>query len=141
MYIYGSNIYAFIDIEGFVEKIGKVSVACNDTPGFVVNRLLVPYLAQSISLYERGDADIEGIDNGMMLGAGHPMGPMKLADYVGLDVTLFILQGWKEKYPNEPAFFVPNILKKMVAEGKLGRKSGKGFYNWDGLKATGVSKD
>jgi 3-hydroxyacyl-CoA dehydrogenase len=121
--------------EEFVEKIGKVAVACKDTPGFVVNRLLVPYLSSAISLYERGDADIEGIDNAMMLGAGHPMGPLKLADYVGLDVCLFILQGWKEKYPNEPTFIVPNILKKMVAEGKLGKKNGKGFYIWEGMKA------
>ena len=79
-----------------------------------------------MALYERGDAEIEDIDNGMMYGASHPMGPMKLADYVGLDVILYILQGWKEKYPNEPAFIIPNVLKKMVAEGKLGRKSGSG---------------
>jgi 3-hydroxyacyl-CoA dehydrogenase len=127
--------------EEFVNKIGKVAVACKDTPGFVVNRLLVPYLAQAIALFERGDASVEGVDNAMKLGAGHPMGPLQLADYVGLDVTLFILQGWKEKFPNEPAFFIPGILKKMVAEGKLGRKNGKGFYKWDGFKVVGVNKD
>jgi 3-hydroxyacyl-CoA dehydrogenase len=125
--------------EDFITNIKKVAVACKDTPGFVVNRLLVPYLAQSISLYERGDASVEGIDTAMMLGAGHPMGPLKLADYVGLDVTLFILQGWKDKYPDEPAFLIPEVLKKMVAEGNLGRKSGKGFYKWDGYKALGVA--
>lgn len=118
----------------WVDAIGKHAVSCKDTPGFIVNRLLVPYLAQSISLYERGDATKEDIDVSMQFGAGHPMGPITLADYVGLDTTLFILEGWVRDHPNEPAFYVPEILRQKVAEGKLGRKSGEGFYKWDGDK-------
>ncbi|CAI5740895.1 unnamed protein product [Peronospora farinosa] len=118
----------------WVLDIGKHPVSCKDTPGFIVNRLLVPYLTQAISLYERGDATKEDIDISMQLGAGHPMGPITLADYVGLDTMLFILEGWVRDYPNEPAFYVPEIIHKKVAEGKLGRKTGEGFYKWDGDK-------
>ncbi|CAH0482104.1 unnamed protein product [Peronospora belbahrii] len=118
----------------WVQDIGKHPVSCKDTPGFIVNRLLVPYLAQAIALYERGDATKEDIDVSMQLGAGHPMGPITLADYVGLDTTLFILEGWVRNHPNEPAFFVPNIVRMKVTEGKLGRKTGEGFYKWDGDK-------
>lgn len=113
---------------------GKAPVACKDTPGFVVNRLLVPYMTQALLMLERGDASAEDIDTAMMYGCGHPMGPIKLTDYVGLDTTLSILEGWVERYPHEPAFEIPEILTKMVAEGKLGRKSGQGFYKWDGDK-------
>jgi len=125
---------AFDAAFGWVKKIGKVPIACNDTPGFIVNRLLVPYLTQALLLLERGDGSKEDIDTGMKLGAGHPMGPIQLADYVGLDTCLNILLGWKEKFPNEPAFQVPNILKEKVSQGKLGRKSGEGFYKWQGDK-------
>jgi len=125
---------AFKTVFDFVKILGKTPVSCKDTPGFIVNRLLVPFLAQSLLLLERGDASIEDIDTGMRLGAGHPMGPIHLADYVGLDTTLFILEGWVKSYPNEPAFVIPNILKQKVKEGKLGRKSGEGFYKWNGDK-------
>ena len=97
-----------------------------------MNRLLVPYMVQALSMYERGDASKEDIDAAMQLGCGHPMGPLTLTDYVGLDTTLFILEGWTERYPDEPAFAIPSILRKKVEEGKLGRKSGEGFYKWDG---------
>lgn len=120
--------------KNWAESIGKVAVSCKDTPGFIVNRLLVPNLAQAIAMIERGDATKEDIDLSMQFGAGHPMGPLTLADYVGLDTTLFILQGWVEKYPNEPSFFIPDLLQEKVAQGKLGRKSGEGFYKWDGDK-------
>jgi 3-hydroxyacyl-CoA dehydrogenase len=120
--------------KNWVSAIGKHPVSCKDTPGFIVNRLLVPYLSQAIALFERGDASKEDIDVSMQFGAGHPMGPLTLADYVGLDTTLFILEGWVRKYPNEPAFFVPDLLRQKVAEGKLGRKTGEGFYKWDGDK-------
>jgi len=116
----------------FVKDIDKFPVKCKDSPGFIVNRLLVPYLAQAVALNERGEASVEDIDNAMKFGAGHPMGPIMLADYVGLDTTLFILEGWVKKYPNEPAFFIPESLKKKVSEGKFGRKSGEGFYKWTG---------
>ena len=70
----------------------------------------------------------------MQFGCGHPMGPLTLTDYVGLDTTLSILEGWTERYPDEPAFMIPASLKKLVAEGKLGRKTGEGYYAWDGDK-------
>jgi len=117
-----------------VKETGKVPVKCKDTPGFIVNRLLVPYLAQSLLLLDRGDGTKEDIDTGMKLGAGHPMGPITLADYVGLDTTLSILEGWVQRYPNESAFVIPKCLKQKVSEGKLGRKTGEGFYKWQGDK-------
>jgi len=125
---------AFKTVFELVKTLGKTPVSCKDTPGFIVNRLLVPFLAQALLLLERGDASKEDIDTGMRLGAGHPMGPIHLADYVGLDTTLFILEGWVKNYPNEPAFVIPNILRQKVSEGKLGRKSGEGFYKWNGDK-------
>lgn len=114
------------------KAVGKTAVACRDTPGFVVNRLLVPYMAQAIAMLDRGDASKEDIDSAMRLGAGHPMGPLTLADYVGLDTCLNILKGWTAKYPKESAFFIPPILEAMVRDGKLGRKTGQGFYRWEG---------
>ena len=118
----------------FGEAVGKVVVGCKDTPGFVVNRLLVPFMAQALAMLDRGDATPEDIDNAMRFGAGHPMGPVHLADYVGLGTNLAILEGWQELFPDEPAFIVPDCLRAKVAEGKLGRKTGEGFYKWDGDK-------
>lgn len=118
----------------WVNDIKKHPVSCVDTPGFIVNRLLVPYLAQAVAMYDRGDATKEDIDVSMQFGAGHPMGPITLADYVGLDTTLFILEGWVRDHPNEPAFFVPESIRQKVKEGKLGRKTGEGYYKWDGDK-------
>ena len=85
-------------------------------------------------LVERGDASIADVDVSMQLGAGHPMGPLHLADYIGLDTCQYILQGWVEKHPNEPAFVVPESLKKLVNAGHLGRKTGRGYYHWTGDK-------
>jgi 3-hydroxyacyl-CoA dehydrogenase len=124
----------FAAARAFGEACGKVPVACKDTPGFVVNRLLVPYMVQALSMLERGDATKEDIDAAMQFGCGHPMGPITLTDYVGLDTTLSILEGWCERYPDEPAFQVPAILREKVKAGKLGRKSGEGFYKWEGDK-------
>jgi len=114
--------------------IKKVPVRCGDTPGFIVNRLLVPSLMQAMSMVDRDDASVKDIDLSMKLGAGHPMGPLHLADYIGLDTCLFIVEGWVEKFPNEPAFIIPKCLKEKVDAGDLGRKTGKGFYVWDGEK-------
>ena len=86
------------------------------------------------NMLDRGDASKEDIDAAMQFGCGHPMGPITLTDYVGLDTTLYILQGWVERFPDEPAFEIPKILEQKVAEGKLGRKTGEGFYKWDGDK-------
>lgn len=124
----------FASARAFGEACGKTAVGCKDTPGFVVNRLLVPYMVQALLMLERGDATKEDIDAAMQLGCGHPMGPLTLTDYVGLDTTLFILEGWCDTYPDEPAFAIPRILKDKVAAGHLGRKTGEGFYKWDGDK-------
>lgn len=124
----------FAAARGFGEACGKTPVSCKDTPGFVVNRLLVPYMVQAINMFDRGDASAADIDAAMQLGCGHPMGPLTLTDYVGLDTTLSILEGWCERYPDEPAFGIPESLRTKVAEGKLGRKTGEGYYSWDGDK-------
>jgi 3-hydroxyacyl-CoA dehydrogenase len=116
----------------FAKKQGKTPILAADTPGFVVNRLLVPYLASAIALLDRGVASAEDIDTAMKLGASHPMGPLTLADYVGLDTLFFILRNWSSKYPGEPAFAVPDGLRKLVEAGKLGRKTGEGFFVWKG---------
>jgi 3-hydroxyacyl-CoA dehydrogenase len=112
----------------WAKSLGKVAVSCKDTPGFITNRLLVPYIASGIEMLERGDASAEDIDKGMKFGANHPMGPIELADYVGLDTSLSILEGWVKKFPNETQFRVPALLKQKVTEGKFGRKTGQGFY-------------
>ncbi|GLV34458.1 Mitochondrial trifunctional protein alpha subunit [Carabus blaptoides fortunei] len=110
--------------------MGKVCITCKDTPGFVVNRLLVPYLAEAIRMYERGDASARDIDTAMKLGAGYPMGPLELSDYVGLDTSQHIMNGWYEKYPENPLFKPTESVKKLIAEGKLGIKAGEGFYKY-----------
>lgn len=119
-------------VQQYVKDIQKTPVTCQDTPGFIVNRLLVPSLMQAMAMAERRDASISDIDISMNFGAGHPMGPLHLADYIGLDTCYYIIQGWVEKYPHEPAFFVPQILKTMIENQHYGRKSGRGFYHWNG---------
>jgi len=117
----------------FAGALGKTAIGATDTPGFVVNRLLVPYLMSSIELHERGVATASDIDVAMKLGAGHPMGPIQLADYIGLDTCLNIISGWVRDYPDD-GWTVPKSLAAKVADGKLGRKSGEGFYKWNGDK-------
>jgi len=112
------------------KAMGKATVECKDTPGFIVNRLLVPYLMEAVRMVERGDASAKDVDTAMKLGAGYPMGPFELADYVGLDTNKFIMDGWSERYPEEPLFRASEMLNKLVADGKLGRKSGEGFYKY-----------
>ncbi|XP_026321665.1 hydroxyacyl-coenzyme A dehydrogenase, mitochondrial-like [Hyposmocoma kahamanoa] len=113
------------------KSVGKTCITCKDTPGFVVNRLLVPYIAEAVRLLERGDASARDIDIAMKLGAGYPMGPLELADYVGLDTNKFILDGWHQDYPDQPLFNPIPLLNKLVSEGKLGVKSGEGFYKYE----------
>jgi 3-hydroxybutyryl-CoA dehydrogenase len=110
-------------------KIGKTVVTTGDTPGFVVNRLLVPYMLDAIRVYEQGLAGRDDIDNAMKLGCGYPMGPLLLGDYVGLDTTYYIAQIMFDEF-KEPRFAPPPLLKRMVLAGRNGRKAGRGFYDW-----------
>ncbi|XP_054875907.1 hydroxyacyl-coenzyme A dehydrogenase, mitochondrial isoform X2 [Poeciliopsis prolifica] len=114
----------------FTKALGKTPVCCKDTPGFIVNRLLVPYMMEALRLHERGHGSIEDIDTAMKLGAGYPMGPFELSDYVGLDTMKFIIDGWSEKEPDNPIFAPSELLNKLVAQGKLGKKTAEGFYKY-----------
>ncbi|XP_066251929.1 hydroxyacyl-coenzyme A dehydrogenase, mitochondrial-like [Euwallacea similis] len=113
------------------KSIGKACVTCKDTPGFIVNRLLVPYMAEAVRLMERGDASPKDIDTAMKLGAGYPMGPIELADYVGLDTTLAVIEGWYKKYPDNPLFKPCSSTQKLVQQKKLGVKTGEGYYKYN----------
>ena len=114
----------------FSKKLGKEPILAQDTPGFVVNRLLIPYLLYAIRCYEGGLASKEDIDKGMKLGCGYPMGPLELLDFVGLDTTYFIANIMFDEF-KDPAMAPPPLLKRMVLAGRFGRKSGKGFYDYD----------
>jgi 3-hydroxybutyryl-CoA dehydrogenase len=108
---------------------GKTVVTVGDSTGFVVNRLLVPYMLDAIRVYEQGLASRDDIDNAMKLGCGYPMGPLLLGDYVGLDTTYSIAQIMFDEF-REPRFAPPPLLKRLVLAGHHGRKSGRGFYDW-----------
>ncbi|XP_072241083.1 hydroxyacyl-coenzyme A dehydrogenase, mitochondrial [Leuresthes tenuis] len=120
----------FDSLLNFSKALGKTPVSCKDTPGFIVNRLLVPYMAEALRLYERGHGSKEDIDIAMKLGAGYPMGPFELSDYVGLDTMKFIIDGWSATEPENPLFAPSELLNKLVAEGKYGKKTGEGFYKY-----------
>jgi 3-hydroxybutyryl-CoA dehydrogenase len=113
----------------FATSLGKEAIAAPDRPGFIVNRLLVPYLLDAIREYERGLGTIEDIDKGMKLGCGHPMGPFTLLDFVGLDTTYYIANIMFEEF-REPRFAPPPLLKRMVLAGYHGRKTKRGFYTY-----------
>ncbi len=119
----------FNDAVAFAESVGKTVVRAKDTCGFVVNLLLVPYLIDAIRWYENGLATKEDIDNGMKLGCAHPMGPLELTDFIGLDTILYIGEIMFEEF-REPRYAPPPLLKRMVKAGYLGRKSGRGFYDY-----------
>ena len=119
------------------EKLGKTTVAAQDNRGFIVNRLLVPYMLDAIRAHEQGVGSISDIDTGMMAGASHPMGPLTLADFVGLDTLVAIADVMVDAY-GEDRFAAPDTLKKMVDAGDFGRKSGKGFYDHSGDKPVPV---
>ncbi len=110
------------------KKIGKETIIAPDYPGFIVNRVLVPMMNEAAFLVMEGN-DPEEVDRGLMLGANHPMGPLRLADYCGLDVTLFTLESLYEGF-NDPKYRPCPLLKRMVEAGMLGKKSGRGFYQY-----------
>lgn len=113
----------------FARSLGKEPIACGDNSGFVVNRLLVPYLLDAIRALEEGVGSVEDIDKGMQLGCGYPMGPFTLLDFVGLDTTYYIANIMFDEY-REKRFAPPPLLKQMVQAGRLGKKSGRGFYDY-----------
>jgi 3-hydroxybutyryl-CoA dehydrogenase len=113
----------------FAQSLGKDPITAPDKPGFIVNRLLVPYLLDAIRSFEHGLGTVEDIDKGMKLGTGYPMGPFTLLDFVGLDTTYYIANIMFEEY-REPAYAPPPLLKRMVLAGRLGKKSGQGFYKY-----------
>jgi 3-hydroxybutyryl-CoA dehydrogenase len=113
----------------FGKKLGKVPVRTSDKTGFIVNRLLVPYLLDAIRAYEEGVGSIEDIDNAMKLGCGYPMGPFTLLDFVGLDTTYYITHVMYDEF-KERRFASPPLLKRLVMAGWYGRKSGRGFYDY-----------
>ena len=127
------------DDEAYVEAcllgsaLGKTVVQTSDKTGFIVNRLLVPYMLDAIRVYEEGLASTIDIDNGMKLGCGHPMGPSTLCDFVGLDTLYYISEIMFNDF-HEKRFASPSLLKRMVQAGLLGRKSGKGFYDYSDVK-------
>ena len=119
----------FATAKAFVESLGKTIVVSKDTPGFIVNLLLIPYLLQAIAELEKGVATKEDFDTAIRLGLNHPMGPFTLLDFVGLDTTLFIADAVFDE-TKDPRFAAPPLLRRMVSAGWLGRKNGRGFYDY-----------
>jgi 3-hydroxybutyryl-CoA dehydrogenase len=117
-------------VSAFGAALGKTGVLAKDSPGFIVNRLLVAYLIDAIRVFEQGLASREDIDNAMRLGAAHPMGPLTLADFIGLDIIKDVADVFFDEY-GEARFKAPPLLTRMVAAGYLGRKTGKGFYDYN----------
>lgn len=107
--------------------LGKITITAPDAPGFIVNRLLIPYIVEAVACYEAGLGSVDAMDNGVKLGMGHPLGPLALADLIGLDTTLAIADVLYEAYA-DARFKAPPLLRRMVAAGWLGRKAGRGFY-------------
>jgi 3-hydroxybutyryl-CoA dehydrogenase len=115
--------------EAFAEQIGKTAIRTKDRSGFIVNFLLVPYLMAAVRMYEEGFASREDIDEGMKLGCGHPMGPLTLCDFIGLDVLYSVCDSLYEEFKRDE-YAPPPLLKRMVVSGHLGRKTGRGFYEY-----------
>jgi 3-hydroxybutyryl-CoA dehydrogenase len=113
----------------FGRSLGKTIVVVQDSPGFIVNRLVIPQILNAIGMVEDGLAAVADIDTAVTLGLNHPMGPLALADLIGLDTVLLIADGIHDRLP-EPQYAAPPLLKHMVAEGRLGRKAGRGFYDY-----------
>jgi 3-hydroxybutyryl-CoA dehydrogenase len=125
-----TSAVAFDAAYSFAERIGKEPIACDDTPGFVVNRILIPVLNDAVQVLEEGTASAEDIDKGMRLGTGWPIGPLALIDLIGIDVHVHVCEALWSAY-REPKFAPPPRLVRMTKAGLLGRKSGEGFYRYD----------
>ena len=125
----GTDPYVYVEVLTFAGKLGKTAVRTTDRTGFIVNRLLVPYILDAVRVLEEGVASIEDIDNSMKLGCGHPMGPLTLLDFVGLDTTYYIANIMFDEF-KEKRFAPPPLLKRMVLAGWHGRKTGRGFYDY-----------
>jgi 3-hydroxybutyryl-CoA dehydrogenase len=121
--------------EAFASQIGKQPIRTKDRSGFIVNMLLVPYLMAAVRMYEEGFASREDIDDGMRLGCGHPMGPLTLCDFIGLDVLYAVCDSLYEEF-KRPEYAPPPLLKRMVVSGHHGRKTGRGFYEYSETPAT-----
>lgn len=117
-------------LRGVVRRLGKTGIVCKDTPGFVVNRLLIPYMLEAVRALEEGVATADEIDEAMRLGAGYPMGPFTLLDYVGIDTTYHAAESLYEEF-REPRYAPPPLLKRLVLAGRHGRKTGEGFYRYN----------
>lgn len=124
---------AIAEGQAFVEGLGKTTILAKDTPGFVINVLLVPYLCEAVRLLEHGVATKEDIDKGMKLGCGMPMGPIELLDFVGVDTTLAIADVLHGEF-GDPKYAAPPLLRRMVESGFMGKKCGRGFYDYGGGK-------
>jgi len=125
----GTSSETFDAAYSFARALGKEPVATTDTPGFIVNLLLVPYLLDAARALERGTASTPDIDRAMQLGCGHPMGPLSLMDFIGLDTVVRIADIMLEAY-HDHRYQAPALLRRMVTEGNHGRKSGRGFYDY-----------
>ncbi len=130
---------SFDEAFAFAKSLGKEAVSCRDNSGFIVNRLLVPYILDAIRAFEEGVGSIEDIDKAMQLGCGYPMGPFTLLDFVGLDTTYYISHVMFDEY-REKRFASPALLRKMVLAGRYGRKTGAGFYDYSGEKPVAFDK-
>ena len=119
----------FETCKNFGESMGKTIVAAKDAPGFIVNRLMIPFLLNAIRMLESGVATREDIDTGVNLGLNHPMGPLALTDLIGLDIVFFVANAIYDEF-KDPQYIPPILMKKMLAAGWLGRKTGKGFYEY-----------
>jgi 3-hydroxybutyryl-CoA dehydrogenase len=117
-------------LRAFVTRLGHTPVVCKDTPGFIVNRLMIPIMLEAIRALEQGVATAEDIDKAVRLGLRHPMGPFELIDYTGLDINLHVANTFFEEF-RDSAWAPPPLLKRMVLAGHLGVKTGKGFYDYD----------
>jgi 3-hydroxybutyryl-CoA dehydrogenase len=127
----GTSDETFAFVRAVAERFGKTTVRSQDRAGFIVNRLLVPFLNDAARIYDEGQATREDIDTAISLGLGHPMGPLQLADLIGIDTCVFIADVLSRAF-DDPRYEAPPVLRRMVAEGRLGRKTGSGFYDYTG---------